>query len=92
MASPRVTVAAHPWSLAVAHGAPDVAQASAATTGAAYPMCVCTQNEPTPTATGSAQRSPHVDAQTSMRNAPNGSTVTNGFHGFGEERRRAASP
>ena len=50
-------------------------------TGAAYPMCVCTQNVPTPHATGSAQRSPHVAAHTSMRKAPNGNTVMNGFHG-----------
>ena len=56
-------------------------QTRTASTGTAYSMWVWTQNVPTPHATGRAQRSPHVLDQASRRKAPNGRTVTNGFHG-----------
>src|SRR5215211_5081158 len=47
----------------------------------AYPTCVWTQNDATPTSTGRAQASPQVIAHVRSTRSPNGSTVMYGFHG-----------
>ena len=50
-------------------------------------MCVCTQYEAMPAATGSAQDPPAVISQHRKSRRPNGSTVIDGFHG---SRRKSA--